>query len=119
MLSSNRASIYLSARPAPSPRSTRSALALLQTLILGSLLSVAPLALGALASLLALTISASSAHAQSVTAELGGTVTDPSGAIIAKANITATNTSNGFARTVQTSDDGRFILAGLPPGPYK
>src|ERR1700733_4634052 len=110
MYSSNRA-------PLASLASLRkSAFSLVHTLILGSIFSAA---LGSLATLLTLTALTPATRAQSVTAELDGTVTDPSGAVVAKANITATNSSNGFSRTVQSGDDGRFILAGLPPGSYK
>jgi len=110
MYSSNRA-------PLASLASLRkSAFSLVHTLILGSIFSAA---LGSLATLLTLTALTPATRAQSVTAELDGTVTDPSGAVVAKANITATNSSNGFSRTVQSGDDGRFILAGLPPGTYK
>ena len=59
-------------------------------------------------------------HAQAVAnAQLSGIVTDPSGAAISDAKITATQINTNAVRTVQSGSDGTFILPGLPIGPYK
>ena len=42
-------------------------------------------------------------HAQEITGNISGTVTDSSGSVIPKANVTATNTGTGVARTTLTT----------------
>src|SRR5579871_3512933 len=49
---------------------------------------------------------------------LNGTVTDPSGAGIPGAKVTATQTATGFARSTQTSSAGLYNLSPLPAGSY-
>ena len=61
---------------------------------------------------------ASSAFAQ-VSATLSGTVTDPSGATVAGAAITAKEVDTGIARTTTTNDAGRYGLFALPVGRYE
>ena len=53
------------------------------------------------------------------TATLRGIVTDPNGAVIAGATVTATNASTGISKVVKTSTDGAYRLAALPPGMYQ
>src|ERR1035438_3652349 len=52
-------------------------------------------------------------------ASIEGTVTDKSGAVVAKANITITNQETGVSRTMMTSDAGFYRVSGLTPGRYK
>ena len=47
-----------------------------------------------------------------------GTVTDPSGAVVAKAQITATNTDTGVQLTRQSSGSGTYSVAPLQAGHY-
>ncbi|MBZ5618618.1 MAG: carboxypeptidase-like regulatory domain-containing protein, partial [Acidobacteriia bacterium] len=47
-----------------------------------------------------------------------GTVTDPSGAVVAGASVTATNVETGVETTRQTTDAGFFVLTPLQPGEY-
>ena len=54
----------------------------------------------------------------SSTAALTGTVTDATGAVIANATVTATNTGNGQVRTTTTGSDGVYRFTLLPPGSY-
>src|SRR5258707_11574538 len=56
--------------------------------------------------------------AQAPTGQITGTVTDPSGAVIAGATITVTNTATNTRRETVTNKDGIFTLAALPPGVY-
>jgi outer membrane receptor protein involved in Fe transport len=49
---------------------------------------------------------------------LNGSVTDPSGAAVPNAKVTATQKSTGVARTTQSSGTGVYSLASLPPGIY-
>ena len=58
-------------------------------------------------------------QAQASTADLSGTVTDPNGAVVAGATVTARNTSTGITRSVTTGNDGVYKLIGLPPGDYE
>ena len=52
------------------------------------------------------------------TAELRGRVTDPNGAVIAGATVTATDNSKGTTRTVTTDDNGNYVILSLPPSTY-
>ena len=57
------------------------------------------------------------ATAQS-TGTIRGTVTDPSGAAIARASVSATETSTGIVRDAATNDSGIFVFPDLPIGSY-
>jgi Carboxypeptidase regulatory-like domain/TonB dependent receptor-like, beta-barrel len=59
------------------------------------------------------------AQARLTGADLDGTVTDESGAVLPGATITVTNLDTNLARTVVTGEDGRFIAPALPPGRYR
>jgi hypothetical protein len=52
------------------------------------------------------------------TGALSGTVTDPSGGVIANATVTATNLATGQSRTVTTDSSGAYKISLLPPGNY-
>lgn len=56
--------------------------------------------------------------AQEVTAAIVGTVTDPSGAPIKGASVTATDTERGTVWSAQTNDSGSYNLLRLPIGTY-
>jgi Carboxypeptidase regulatory-like domain len=55
---------------------------------------------------------------QDVTAAIVGTVTDPSGAPIKDATVTATDADRGTVWTVQTNDTGAYNLLRLPISSY-
>ena len=57
--------------------------------------------------------------AQSATTTLLGTVTDKSGAVVSKAQVTATNVDTNLTRTVPTNDEGEYRIDLLPLGNYK
>ena len=60
------------------------------------------------------------ACADELNARVRGVVTDPSGAVIPGAQVTATNVGTGVNRTTKTATDGSFeILQLLAPGDYK
>jgi hypothetical protein len=59
------------------------------------------------------------ASAQDVTAGITGTVTDPSGAPLQGANVTATDTERGTVWTAQTNEAGVFNVLRIPVGTYK
>jgi hypothetical protein len=53
-----------------------------------------------------------------VNAVVGGTVTDPSGAAMAKVTVTATHVNTGIATTSSTNDTGSYEFPSLQPGSY-
>jgi outer membrane receptor protein involved in Fe transport len=57
--------------------------------------------------------------AQTVGAGLQGTVSDPSGAVIAGAAVQITNVGTGAVRTLSTDQSGRWREPVLPPGDYE
>src|SRR5439155_13498624 len=60
-----------------------------------------------------------SAFAQVQNGQFSGTVTDPSGAAIANAKITATNSATNLSVTATSTDTGAYTVKELPPGTYK
>jgi hypothetical protein len=70
--------------------------------------------------LVALLMCAAPALAQTgTTGALTGTVTDPSGAVITGATVTATNIGTGAQRTATTGSDGAYKISLLRPGNYR
>jgi hypothetical protein len=68
---------------------------------------------------LSLGLSAGLCHAQAVDSqEISGSVTDSTGAVIANATVTVTNTATGFTRAAQTNADGNYVALDLPIGIY-
>ena len=57
--------------------------------------------------------------AAQATAQISGTVKDPSGAVLPGVTVTATQTDTGIVRTTVTNETGLYVLASLPLGPYK
>src|SRR4029077_3021315 len=57
------------------------------------------------------------AHAQALGA-ITGTVTDPSGAAVPKAKVTATETETTFARSITGDDAGHYTVPSLRPTAY-
>jgi hypothetical protein len=57
--------------------------------------------------------------AQTDTGAIAGTVTDPTGAVIAGAAITATNTDNGLKLAAVSNGTGAFVILAVPRGNYK
>jgi hypothetical protein len=53
------------------------------------------------------------------TATLKGIVYDPQGAVITKANVTATNSATGVTKTATTNADGSYVIPVLQPGVYR
>ena len=60
-----------------------------------------------------------SAWAQQITGSIRGTVTDPSGAVVQKAMVSAKQTETGFTRIATTGHDGEYVLLELPVGHYQ
>jgi hypothetical protein len=66
----------------------------------------------------ALLLIATPAWAQSFRGSIRGTVTDPSGSVIAGAKVSAKNIGTGQQREATTGADGGYVLAELPAGEY-
>jgi len=52
------------------------------------------------------------------TASITGMVTDPTGAAIAKAQVTVKNPDRGINRVTSTNGDGNYLISAVPPGTY-
>ena len=57
------------------------------------------------------------AHAQGL-GSIVGTVSDPSGAVVASAKATATEAGTGFSRTAMTDSQGYYVIPSLRPAQY-
>ncbi|HKP13144.1 MAG TPA: TonB-dependent receptor [Blastocatellia bacterium] len=62
---------------------------------------------------------AGSAFAQTDRGNITGTVTDPQGAVVSGAKITATNLDTNEVRETTSTDEGNFTLTELKAGPWK
>ena len=68
---------------------------------------------------LALTLTtAAAAFAQDPTGTVEGTVTDPSGAVVANARVLVRHLDTGLMRETVSGSNGLYRVAGLPVGPY-
>ena len=59
-----------------------------------------------------------SLSAQVTTADIVGSITDPSGAIVADATVTAKNQGTGVTRTTTSGTSGEYTFTLLPLGAY-
>jgi hypothetical protein len=75
--------------------------------------------LPALALLTLLVTASANAFGQQVTAAILGEVTDPNGAPVAKAKVTAKDEARGTVWTTETNSDGVFNLPRVPVGSYE
>ena len=55
----------------------------------------------------------------SITGSISGTVKDPSGAVIPKAEVTVTEVNTSVTHTTHTDDQGSFSFLALPVGHYR
>jgi len=58
-------------------------------------------------------------HAQEITGNISGSITDQTGSVIPGANVTVTNTGTGVARSTQSTSTGVFFVNNLPVGNYR
>ena len=61
---------------------------------------------------------ASVSFGQATTGSLSGTVSDPSGAVVAGAIVTVVNTETGAERSAESNSEGVFAFQTLQPGKY-
>ena len=83
---------------------------------------VHPIALVSLAVLLAIIMMVPPAPAKGqgiATGSMSGAITDPTGAVVAGATVSAANSSTNQRFVEHTTDSGLFALRSLPPGLYK
>src|SRR5215813_11090352 len=57
--------------------------------------------------------------AQTVTGTILGVVTDPSGAVVPHATVTAANQATGFTRSAEADAEGNYLLTFRPLGSYR
>ncbi|HYT08386.1 MAG TPA: carboxypeptidase-like regulatory domain-containing protein, partial [Rugosimonospora sp.] len=62
---------------------------------------------------------ASQVRAQVAGATLSGTINDPSGAVVPKAQVSARNTATGVTRAATTDSAGFYSIPNLLPGNYE
>jgi len=58
-------------------------------------------------------------YSQTFRGAINGTVTDPTGAVVANVDVKATNIATGVTITAKTTSDGAFSYQDLPLGAYK
>jgi hypothetical protein len=68
--------------------------------------------------ILSIGLSVACAYGQATTGEIIGTITDPSGALLPKAAVTATNVNTGLAYKAVATGTGEFRIVDVPPGMY-
>src|ERR1700684_4421232 len=59
-----------------------------------------------------------SAFAQVQNGQFDGTVTDPTGAAIANAKVTVSNSATGLSLSATTNSSGAYTVKEVPPGTY-
>src|SRR5437660_7207202 len=59
------------------------------------------------------------AQAQQATAQLGGKITDPSGAVIVGAEVTLRNSQTGISRKTTSNKEGEYLFTLVPIGNYE
>jgi hypothetical protein len=64
-------------------------------------------------------LTAQTAKADNLYARIQGTVTDPSGAVLSGAKLTATNVGTNITYDSDSKADGSFVFLNLPVGTYK
>src|SRR5580698_4282547 len=72
-----------------------------------------------LMSFLVVLLTASNVVAQQITGNIRGTVSDPSGAIVQAATVTAKQIETGLTRVALTDKQGEYVLVELPIGHYQ
>lgn len=72
-----------------------------------------------IATVLLFLATAATAVAQFDSATVLGTVTDPSGAVVAHSQIKLRNTATGAERAAESGEQGQFLFPNLPVGPYR
>jgi hypothetical protein len=69
--------------------------------------------------ILSLVLLVTGALAQGTSGSIAGTVTDPTGAVVAGANVEITNPVSGYTRSTKTDSAGQFRFFNVPFNPYR
>jgi hypothetical protein len=69
--------------------------------------------------LLVVLASVGSLFGQRTSASISGVVTDPSGAVVPNAQVTATSTDTGAVSSANANANGFYVIPNLQPGPYQ
>ena len=69
--------------------------------------------------LLAIVLACACATAQQITGSIRGSISDPSGAVVQKATVTARDIETGLIRSTTSDNSGNFLLLELPVGHYQ
>jgi hypothetical protein len=72
-----------------------------------------------LASVVVLVMFVAAGYSQTFRGAINGTVSDPTGAMVAGATVKATNVGTGVTLTTVTTSDGQFAFQDIPLGTYK
>jgi len=75
--------------------------------------------LRALFQLFSLLLLAAMAFSQAISGNLVGTISDPTGAVVANAEVTATNVATSISAVTRTNSTGGYRFENLPVGSYK
>ena len=59
------------------------------------------------------------AAAAQTSATIAGTIDDPNRSVLPGVTVTVRNVATSLSRTVATNGEGRYVIAGLPPGAYE
>src|SRR5690242_14546007 len=70
-------------------------------------------------SILLILIATTLCFAQTFRGTILGTVSDPNGAVVGGAKVTAKNTSTGLERSTTTDEAGNYTIPELPIGTYE
>src|SRR5580704_14522678 len=70
-------------------------------------------------SILLLGVATASLNAEVTTTSISGTVSDPSGAVVANAEVIVTNVGTGLTRVTKTGSAGEYRVDQLPVGEYQ
>lgn len=78
-----------------------------------------PSPLAILLSVLLISLTGTWAVAQNASGSINGTVTDPDGAVVANATVTAINKATGATRRLTSGNEGSYSIENLTPGEYE
>ena len=78
-----------------------------------------PISLRPLAVTFVVLLAACSLFAQTGTATLSGSVTDPSGAVVVNAQVRVVNADTNVVQTTHTNQSGLYVFQSLAPGRYR
>src|SRR6266498_420742 len=69
--------------------------------------------------LLAIALASGSAWSQQITGNIRGTISDPTGAVVQNATVTARQVETGLSRNAISDSAGSFVILELPVGHYQ